>query len=474
MDVRSEPETPRREVYEDLRPLLFSIAYRIVSSVSEAEDIVQEALLRFHRAQTEGADIDSPQAWLSTVTTRLAINQVRSARARRETYVGTWLPEPLLTVPASDASMHAETADSLSMAFLVLLESLSPVERAVFLLREVFEYGYDEIAAVVGKSEENCRQILLRAHRQVEAKKPRFEASRWRREGLGVPAPDARARTDRAGTAPVRGMEGAAGRRADAVGGGQRTAGGGVSGPRWAGRPGRLPRHRRGTRPDHPRRQQSGEASSPGARGPVAPGGLIAELEVRSSLPAAGPSSGTGGDEGMSHRRVSPCLETRAPRTEEVAMKIFVCASSSQCRGSARERDKRREPMKIKLTSVYVDDQEKALRFYTEVLFFVKKADVSQGPYRWLTVASPEDPEATKLQLALNDNPAARAYQQAMFQQDQPAAMFFTDDMQADYERMKARGAEFTMPPTDVTGSKIAKLNDTCGNLIQVTQLMRW
>src|SRR6266545_2788306 len=119
--------------------------------------------------------------------------------------------------------------------------------------------------------------------------------------------------------------------------------------------------------------------------------------------------------------------------------------------------------MKIKLTSVYVDDQEKALRFYTEVLGFVKKADVSQGPYRWLTVASPEEPEGTELQLALNDNPAARAYQQAMFQQDQPAAMFFTDDMQADYERMKARGAEFTMPPTDVTGSKIAKLNDTLG-----------
>src|SRR6266511_3528748 len=114
-DVRSEPETPRRGVYDDLRPLLFSIAYGIVSSVSEAEDIVQEAFLRFHRAQSEGADIDSPRAWLSTVTTRLAINQVRSARARRETYVGTWLPEPLLTDPAPDASQHAETADSLSM-----------------------------------------------------------------------------------------------------------------------------------------------------------------------------------------------------------------------------------------------------------------------------------------------------------------------------------------------------------------------
>jgi RNA polymerase sigma-70 factor (ECF subfamily) len=171
-------------VYEDLRPLLFSIAYRIVSSVGEAEDIVQEAFLRFHRAQSEGSDIDSPRAWLSTVTTRLAINQVRSARARRETYVGTWLPEPLLTDPASDASVHAETADSLSMAFLVLLESLSPVERAVFLLREVFDYGYDEIAGVVGKSEDNCRQIAVRARRQVDAKKPRFEPSRRRREEL--------------------------------------------------------------------------------------------------------------------------------------------------------------------------------------------------------------------------------------------------------------------------------------------------
>ena len=130
--------------------------------------------------------------------------------------------------------------------------------------------------------------------------------------------------------------------------------------------------------------------------------------------------------------------------------------------------------MKIALTKVYVDDQEKALRFYTEVLGFVKKTDFSNGPFRWLTVASPEDPDGTELQLALNDNPAARAYQQAMFEQKQPAAMFFTDDVQADYERMKAGGAEFTMPPTDVTGSKIAKLNDTCGNLIQVTQLMRW
>src|ERR671933_1874915 len=124
--------------------------------------------------------------------------------------------------------------------------------------------------------------------------------------------------------------------------------------------------------------------------------------------------------------------------------------------------------MKIKLTSVYVDDQERALRFYTEVLGFAKKADVSQGPFRWLTVGSPEEPDGAELQLALNDNPAAKTYQQALFQQGQPAAMFYTDDVNADYERMKARGAEFKMPPTEVTGSTIAQLNDTFGNLIQL------
>ena len=130
--------------------------------------------------------------------------------------------------------------------------------------------------------------------------------------------------------------------------------------------------------------------------------------------------------------------------------------------------------MKIKLTTAYVNDQEKALRFYTEVLGLVKKADFSPGPYRWLTVASPEEPEGTELQLALNNNPAAKTYQQAMFEQHQPAAMFFTEDVKGDYERTKARGAEFTMPPTDVTGSTIAMLNDGCGNLIQLTQLARY
>lgn len=130
--------------------------------------------------------------------------------------------------------------------------------------------------------------------------------------------------------------------------------------------------------------------------------------------------------------------------------------------------------MKIKVTSIYVDDQEKALCFYTDILGLVKKNDFSQGPYRWLTVASAEEPEGTELQLALNNNPAAKAYQQALFQQNQPAIMFFTDNVQADYDRMKARGAEFTMPPTDVTASKIAMVKDTCGNLIQITELKKW
>jgi predicted enzyme related to lactoylglutathione lyase len=130
--------------------------------------------------------------------------------------------------------------------------------------------------------------------------------------------------------------------------------------------------------------------------------------------------------------------------------------------------------VKIKLTSVYVDDQDKALRFYTDVLGFVKKADVTQGPFRWLTVASPEEPDGTELQLAPNDNPAAQAYQRAMFEQGQPAAMFYVDDVQHEYERMKALGAGFTMPPTKVTGSTIAMVNDTSGNLIQIAALDRW
>jgi len=130
--------------------------------------------------------------------------------------------------------------------------------------------------------------------------------------------------------------------------------------------------------------------------------------------------------------------------------------------------------MKIKLTSVFVDDQGKALQFYTDVLGFAKKSDFTNGPYRWLTVTSPEDPDGTELQLAPNSNPAAAAYQQAVFQQNQPAANFFTDNLQAEYERLAAKGAVFTMPPTDVKYAWTAMINDTCGNLIQITQLKGW
>ena len=171
--------------YEELRPLLFSIAYRMIGSVSEAEDLVQEAFLRIYRAEAEGTRIESPKAYLSAVTTRLSIDHLKSARVRREQYFGQWLPEPLLTDDAApDAAAHAETADSLSTAFLVLLESLTPVERAVFLLCEVFDYGYDEIARIVDRTEDNCRQLYVRARRHVDEGRPRFEASRKHRDEL--------------------------------------------------------------------------------------------------------------------------------------------------------------------------------------------------------------------------------------------------------------------------------------------------
>jgi RNA polymerase sigma-70 factor, ECF subfamily len=170
--------------FERLRPLMFSIAYRMLGSVGEAEDMVQEAFLRYQRALDGGEDIESPKAYLSAIVTRLAIDELRSARARREQYVGQWLPEPLLTDDEADPAAAAEQADSLSMAFLLLLERLSPLERAVFLLHDVFAYGYDEIAAIVGKSGANCRQLASRARRHVEAEKPRFEASRSERDEL--------------------------------------------------------------------------------------------------------------------------------------------------------------------------------------------------------------------------------------------------------------------------------------------------
>ena len=176
------------ETFEDLRPLLFSIAYRMLGSVAEAEDIVQDAFVRYQRASVESdAEIESPKAYLSAVTTRLAIDHLRSARVRKETYVGEWLPEPLLTdESAPDAARHAEDADSLSMAFLLLLERLSPVERAVFLLHDVFDYRYEEVASIVGKTEANTRQLAVRARRHVDEHKPRFEASRAQRDRLAA------------------------------------------------------------------------------------------------------------------------------------------------------------------------------------------------------------------------------------------------------------------------------------------------
>ena len=169
----------------ELRPAAFAIAYRMVGSVSEAEDLVQEAMLRLHRARQAGDRIESPRAYLSTVVTRLGIDQLRSARVRRETYVGEWLPEPLLTAgEQDDPARQAQLGDSLSMAFLVVLESLSPEQRAVFLLREVFDYPYEEIAQIVGKSEDNARQLAVRARRHVDERRPRFEASREQRDRL--------------------------------------------------------------------------------------------------------------------------------------------------------------------------------------------------------------------------------------------------------------------------------------------------
>jgi RNA polymerase sigma-70 factor, ECF subfamily len=164
------------ESHEELRPYLFAIAYRMLGSVAEAEDVVQDAFLRYHEADVEA---ESPKAYLATVTTRLAIDQLRSARARREVYPGEWLPEPIV---GDEAVRHAETADSLSLAFLHLLEKLAPVERAVFLLREVFDYPYEEIAPIVGKSPGNCRQILARAHRHVQEGRRRFDVSREERD----------------------------------------------------------------------------------------------------------------------------------------------------------------------------------------------------------------------------------------------------------------------------------------------------
>jgi RNA polymerase sigma-70 factor (TIGR02957 family) len=172
------------ELLDELRPQAFAIAYRLLGSVTEAEDIVQEALLRLHGAFESGAEIRVPAAYLATIVTRLGIDRLRSAQVRRETYVGEWLPEPVVTGGLDDPVAHAEMSDSLSLAFLVLLERLSPEQRAVFLLREVFDYGYDAIAEIVGKSEDACRQLALRARRHIAQDRPRFEASRQEQNEL--------------------------------------------------------------------------------------------------------------------------------------------------------------------------------------------------------------------------------------------------------------------------------------------------
>jgi RNA polymerase sigma-70 factor (ECF subfamily) len=175
---------PRDELLEALRPVAFGIAYRMLGSVAEAEDVVQEALLRLHRALVDGQRIDSPRAFVATVATRLAIDELRSARVRRERYVGDWLPEPILTDGGDDPAREAEMADSLSLAMLVLLESLSPDQRAVLLLRDVFDYDYGEIAEIIGKREDNVRQIANRARKHVERGRPRFEVSAQERDEL--------------------------------------------------------------------------------------------------------------------------------------------------------------------------------------------------------------------------------------------------------------------------------------------------
>ncbi|HVM11912.1 MAG TPA: RNA polymerase sigma-70 factor [Actinomycetota bacterium] len=170
--------------YKALRPLLFSLAYRMTGSVGEAEDIVQEAFLRFHRARAGGEEIASTKGYLVTIVTRLSIDHSRSARVQRERYVGTWLPEPILNEEVPDVAASAELAESLSLAFLVLLETLSPVERAAFLLHDVFGYPYVQVAEVIGKTEENARQLAARARRHIEARRPRFEASKEERDAL--------------------------------------------------------------------------------------------------------------------------------------------------------------------------------------------------------------------------------------------------------------------------------------------------
>ena len=178
--------TDQEQLLDELRPTAFGIAYRMLGSVAEAEDVVQEALLRLHRTLEEGVEIESPRAFLTTVTTRLAINTLRSARVRRESYVGEWLPEPIVTDVGTDPAGHAELADSLSLAMLVLLETLSPEQRAALLLHDVFDYEYKDVAEILGKSEVNVRQLASRARSRVEERRPRFQTTREQRDELAA------------------------------------------------------------------------------------------------------------------------------------------------------------------------------------------------------------------------------------------------------------------------------------------------
>ena len=278
MPAAPSPEPDRDETDASLRPLLFSIAYRMTGSVNDAEDLIQETLLRVHDAVQRGTEIQSRRAYACAVVTRLSIDHLRSARVRREEYVGEWLPEPIVTEPTLDPQEHAELSDSLSMAFLVLLERLTPPERAVLLLRDVFGYGYDEIAEIIGKNEANCRQLAVRSREKVQQGKPRFESSvekRWAlaekffaavedgdTEGLvRLLADDAVMYGDGGGKAPARRSPGPgwpgvsttagqlrsscrAGRLEADPGGRQRTARSGGPRPVRRNRRGAFPRHR--------------------------------------------------------------------------------------------------------------------------------------------------------------------------------------------------------------------------------------
>src|SRR5918996_1115788 len=247
------------EEFDELRPTAFAVAYRMLGSVSEAEDVVQEGLLRLHRARESGERIASPRAYLSTVVSRLALDQLRSARARRESYVGEWLPEPLVASADDDPARQAEMADSLSLAFLVLLESLSPEQRAAFLLREVFDEPYERIAEIIGTSEQNARQLATRARRHVEERRPHFEATRQHREhARRIPARRHRLRLHLP------------------PGAGERATGRALLRPRGQADQRDVPRPSGGSDPGRERDRQPGQAAAPGtARRPGRPAARV-------------------------------------------------------------------------------------------------------------------------------------------------------------------------------------------------------